>query len=323
MPRKARLNVPGTVCHVMARCLRSESLFRDDDDRSFFLRLFSSSLSQTGYRCYAWVLMNNHYHFVVRTSSLELWHLMKPLNTHYAAYHKKRYGRMGPLFLDRYKSIVTQDQNYVQELVRYVHLNPIRAGICKDLNTLAVYPWSGHGALMGRFCHTFQDTQTVINRFGESVEQSRERYRAYLKEGIERDLSEDVLVRLVRNSNAGVESGRSVGCWIIGDQSFIKNAIAQSDLERLRISRFEHEGKSLDRLAEKVAMHMGVGKARIRIRSRGGKESEARKVFVFAAVKEYHAPSRVVAEYCGVGQAAISALAKAGREIALKRELVF
>jgi putative transposase len=323
MPRKARLNVPGTVCHVMARSLRSEVLFKDDDDRSFFLRLFTSALLRTGYRCYAWVLMSNHYHFIVHTSSLELWYLMKPLNTHYAAYHKKRYGRMGPLFLDRYKSIITQDQNYVQELVRYVHLNPIRAGICKDLNALAAYPWSGDGALMGRFYHTFQDTQAVLGRFGESIEQSRERYRAFLKEGIKSDLSEDVLVRLVRNSNAGVESGRSVGCWIIGDQSFVKKTLAQSDAERLRVSRFEQEGRNLDALVGKIAAHMGVSREQIKNRSRGGKESEARKVFVFAAVKEYHAPSRVVAEYCGVGQAAISALAKAGREITFKQRAVF
>jgi putative transposase len=323
MPRKARLNVPGTVCHVMARCLRSEVLFKDDDDRSFFLRIFANSVSKAEYRCYAWTLLNNHYHLIVRTSSLDMWHLMKPLNTHYAAYHKKRYGRMGPLFQDRYKSSVTQDQNYIQELVRYVHLNPVRAGICKDLNALAAYPWSGHGALMGRFCHTFQDTQAVLCRFGESIEQSRERYRAFLQEGIEKDLSEDVLVRLVRNSNAGVASGRSAGCWVIGDRSFVNKTITQGNAERLRVSRFEQEGRNLDSLAEKVASRRGVCVDSIRNRSRGGRASEARKVFAYTAVKEYHTPSRVVANYCDVGQAAISALAKAGREIVFKEKQLF
>ena len=134
MPRKARLNVTGTVAHIMARSLSSEVLFNDDEDRSVFLSLFGKYIDFVDYRCYAWVLMSNHYHLVVRTSDQDLWVLMKPLNTSYARYHKKKYKRDGPLFRDRYKSILTQDQNYIEELVRYVHLNPVRAGICKDLD---------------------------------------------------------------------------------------------------------------------------------------------------------------------------------------------
>jgi hypothetical protein len=153
-----------------------------------------------------------------------------------------------------------------------------------------------------------------MDRFGGSIEEARKRYHAFLQEGIDGDISEDILMRLVMNSNAGVQSGRSVGCWIIGDQSFVKKALGQSEANRLGISRFEREGKDLDAIAETIASSMGVDIESIRNRGRGGKASEARKAFVFTAVKEYNAPSRMVAEYCGVGQAAISALAKAGRE---------
>jgi hypothetical protein len=85
--------------------------------------------------------------------------------------------------------------------------------------------------------------------------------------------------------------------------------------KRLRISRFEREGRDLDAVAKKIATHFGISMGRIRFRCRGGKESEARKVFVHMDMDEYRAPSRLVAEYCNVGQAAVSALAKAGREI--------
>jgi putative transposase len=142
MPRKARLNIAATVAHVMARSLTSETLFGDDQDRSLFLDMLAKCLNHTAYRCYGWVLMSNHFHLVTRSSDRELWELMKPLDTEYSLYHKKKYHRDGPLFRERYKSILTQDQNYIGALVRYVHLNPVRAGICKNIKELDRYPWS-------------------------------------------------------------------------------------------------------------------------------------------------------------------------------------
>jgi putative transposase len=321
MPRKARLNVPGTVSHVMARCLRSEILFNDDDDRAAFVEILGKCLSGSGYRCYAWVLMPNHYHLVVRSSDRELWQLMKPLNTGYAHYHGKKHKRVGPLFWDRYKSIVTQEQNYIAELVRYVHLNPVRVGLCKSMKSLETYRWSGHGAIMGRIKCAFQDTAAVLRRFGASTRLARKAYHAFLEEGLKQNAAEDDVVRLVRKSNAGVEAGRKPECWVLGDRDFVNKAVSRAVEERLRISRFEREGRDLDSIAKKVGKKFEVAIDRIRSRCRGGKESDARKAFVYIAVREYRAPSRVVADYCGVNIAAVSALAKAGREIAQNRKI--
>ena len=162
MARKPRLVVPGAVYHIMWRCIEQYKLFSEDVDREHFLYLLETCLQRTNTRCYAWALMDNHYHLVLRIGDIELWEVMKPLNMRYAHYHKVKTGRQGPLFMDRYKSIVTQDQNYIQELVRYVHLNPLRAGICKNLSALDRYPRCGHSVLMGSKKRRFQVKPVVI-----------------------------------------------------------------------------------------------------------------------------------------------------------------
>ncbi len=260
--------------------------------------------------------MSNHYHLVVRTSDQDLWVLMKPLNTSYARYHKKKYKRDGPLFRDRYKSILTQDQNYIEELVRYVHLNPVRSGICKGLDDLDGYPWSGHSVLMGRKKRLVQDCETVLRRFGIDNKSARIAYRAFLQDGLDKDENDDVLLRLVRDSNNGKQLGRQAGCWVIGDDDFVKSVLTQAEDSRIRVSRFEKEGRNLDGVAIKVAQKFQVSIETLKRRCRGGIGSDARKIFVYSAVAQFRAPSNIVAEYCGVGLAAVSAMAREGAIIA-------
>ena len=255
MPRKARLTVPGAVYHIMSKCLPMYQLFSDDDDREFFLTLLTTYLERTKSKCYAWCLMSNHYHLVLRSGSEELWRLMKPLQMRYAHYHGRKTVRKGPLFIDRYKSLATQDQNYLQELVRYVHLNPVRAGICKNLNELQRYPWTGHSTLMGKTVRTFQDTGKVLRRFGKEISDARKRYLEYLHAGLEQGDEEDRLLNLVRDSNVGKEAGRRADCWVIGDHKFVQEAIALAAAKRLRIRRFEQECGSIEKLAESVSVH--------------------------------------------------------------------
>jgi putative transposase len=321
MPRKSRLNVPGAVYHVMARCLGHVRLFPDDEDREFFLSLLGRYLERTGTQCYAWAVMDTHYHLVLRLSDRELWELMKPLNMHYAHYHRQRSGRRGPLFMDRFKSIATQDQKYVQELVRYVHLNPVRAGVCKDIDDLNAYRWTGHSVLMGKSRRAFQNTEAVLRCFGVTVVEARKRYREFLKEGITSDTSADTLIDLVRKSNAGKEGGRSVSCWVIGDQEFVKKALFSSETRRLRISRFERDGRCLEHLAETISGKFGIDMSALRIRHRGTKCSDARKGFAYAAAKEYHTPLGIIAEYLDVGRTAVSAMCREEKEILEKYKI--
>lgn len=150
MPRKARLSPSASFFHVMARGIEGQDIFATDGDRLRFLSFLAKGLKRTGFACYAWALMKNHYHLVLRSSEQHLSNLMRPLNSAYAQSFSRAHKRRGYLFQDRFKSIVTQDQGYVEELIRYVHANPLRAGICKSPKELERYPWTGHAVLMGR-----------------------------------------------------------------------------------------------------------------------------------------------------------------------------
>jgi hypothetical protein len=109
---------------------------------------------------------------------------MRKLLTGHAARYNRRHRRYGHLFQHRYKSIVVEEDTYFKALVRYIHLNPLRAGIVKPLKKLAHYPWGGHSALMGGMEYKWQDTGYVLKWFGEELKPARKAYRMFVEKGV-------------------------------------------------------------------------------------------------------------------------------------------
>ncbi len=149
MPRQARLDAPGVLQHVMARGIERRDIFRDDKDRKSFLERFANILEETQTQCYAWALIPNHFHLLIRTGTTPLSKVMRRLMTGYAVTFNRRHRRAGHLFQNRYKSVVCEEDPYLLELIRYIHLNPLRAGLVNDLKELDKYSWSGHSAILG------------------------------------------------------------------------------------------------------------------------------------------------------------------------------
>jgi putative transposase len=150
MPRKSRLDAPGALHHVMVRGIDRQKVFNNKDDYSLFMDRLGDLLIETKTSCYAWALIPNHFHLLLRTGNVPISVLMKRLLTGYAVNFNRRHNRYGHLFQNRYKSILCQEDSYLLELVRYIHLNPIRAGLVKEYKGLSGYPYCGHGAIMGR-----------------------------------------------------------------------------------------------------------------------------------------------------------------------------
>ena len=150
MPRQTRLDAPGQLQHVMARGIERRKIFLNDKDRESFLERLANILEETQTQCYAWALIPNHFHLLLRTGPTPLSKVMRRLMTGYAVTFNKRHKRAGHLFQNRYKSVVCEEDAYLLELIRYIHLNPLRAGLVKDLKELDKYPWTGHSAILGR-----------------------------------------------------------------------------------------------------------------------------------------------------------------------------
>lgn len=150
MPRQARLDVPGLLQHVMARAIERRAIFKDDKDRKALLEPLANILEEPQTQCYAWALIPNHFHLLLRTGPTPLCNVMRRLMTGYAVTFNKRHKRSGHLFQNRYKSVVCEEDPYLLELIRYIHLNPLRSGLVRDLKELDKYPWCGHSAILGR-----------------------------------------------------------------------------------------------------------------------------------------------------------------------------
>ncbi|MBI5017160.1 MAG: transposase [Deltaproteobacteria bacterium] len=130
MPRSARLDLPGLLQHVMVRGIERRDIFVDDDDRRAFVGRLGELLGATQTELLAWALLSNHVHLLVRSRTGSLGTFMRRLLTGYAVTFNRRHERSGHLFQNRYKSVVCDEEPYLLELVRYIHLNPLRVGSC-------------------------------------------------------------------------------------------------------------------------------------------------------------------------------------------------
>jgi REP element-mobilizing transposase RayT len=186
MPRQARLDAPDTLHHVMVRGIERTALFRDDGDRDAFMTRVAALADAGALTVFAWALLPNHAHLLVRTGSRPLPRSMRALLTGYAGAFNRRHKRVGHLFQNRYKSIVVEAEAYLLEVVRYLHLNPLRAKVVPDLRRLGHYPWTGHSALLGPVPRPWQDTRTILRQFGPTPARARVAYRTFVAAGVPR-----------------------------------------------------------------------------------------------------------------------------------------
>jgi len=233
MPRQPRLDGPGLLQHVMARGIDRSRIFRDRQDYEDFLSRLDTILTIARIRCYAWALLPSHFHLLLRSGNVPLSGLMRSLMTGYAVSFNRRHKRNGHLFQNRYKSIICEEEPYLLELVRYIHLNPLRARIVKGLRNLDDYPWTGHSALMGRRENGWQETVEVLGRFGARKGRAREKYRGFMEEAMDRGEALDFEGGgRARSAGAGEEEGSSEAYdeRVLGGGRFVENVLKETKL---------------------------------------------------------------------------------------------
>ncbi len=314
MPRTARIDIPGILHHVIVRGIERRDIFIDDRDWESFTARLARLLEQTGTDCLAWALMDNHFHLLLRTGPTRLATLMRRLLTGHAVRFNLRHGRVGHLFQNRYKSIVCEEEPYLLELVRYIHLNPLQAGVVRGMEELDRYPWSGHAVLMGNRELAGQRTEEILSRFGRNKTKALHAYRQFVEDGIALGKRSELTGGGLRRSGS-VASGRieSFDERILGGGEFVESI-------RGEISEQESAGPALPlaELIKRVAPICNVDPDELFRRTRVAGVAEARSLVCFVAVREMGYSGADVARTLKMSRAGVTlAIARGGELLAL------
>jgi len=324
MPRQSRLDAPGIVHHVMIRGMDRCNIFRNNNDRDDFLERLSVLIPETGIKCYAWALMSNHAHFLFRSGKVGISTLMKRLLTGYAVKFNKRHSRSGQLFQNRYKSVICQEDTYLKELVRYIHLNPLRAKIVDTANRLNWYKYSGHSAIVGRRNCDWQDIDYVLGFFNKKRGEAKKAYIRYVR---------DATAQGKRPELTGGGFIRSHGGWaevrsnrpgshlksderILGDGEFVANVLAQAEEEFEVRYRYKRLGYDEEYLTNKVVNIFDIKKGDVFSGSRRKPVSQARSLFCYWNVRLLGESMTETAKYLGLSQVAVGYAVDRGEKIA-------
>ena len=313
MPRMARLQSPGSLVHIMAHSVEGKNLFVDDEDKTEFLSRFEKGLAKYQYQCHAWTLMDNHYHLFLRTGDLPMSKLMRGLNGGYAQYYNKRHKRRGVLFDGRFKSILCQEIDYAEQLIKYIHLNPLRAGMVKSLEQLKDWPWCGHGFLLGiknANGENFQIREESLRRFGDN---EHDAIIAYLESLSQCCQSGNETAGKLPLTEATEIAGSFKG-WpaVIGDPEFVKKAMERYKGYLNRLHRKADYSIVLDTEANKVCTEHDISHEELMNRGRMDKRTEARAAFCYRCHIKELIPLSVIAGYLRITISSVDVLVKKG-----------
>jgi len=260
MARKPRLDVPGGLYHVILRGNAQQDIFFDDDDRQVFYDLLGEGCRRFGYRVHAFCLMSNHVHLAIQTSEKPLSLGLHNLSFRYTRHVNKTQDRGGHLFQGRYKALLVDADSYLLELVRYIHLNPVRARLVRDAIN---YPHSGHTGYMGKRHFEFLTIDWVLAQFGDRADVARKRYSRFVAEGSGEGRREEF--------HQGLSEAR-----VIGADSFKEQALRAA-------GEGSHRAPTLDQLVDWVCESAGIHAGELATPSRNRALSRTRALIGWLA----------------------------------------
>lgn len=289
MARKPRLHYPGAAYHVMLRGNAGEPIFFEDSDRYRLYLILQHAVEKFGCRIHGFCLMTNHLHLVLQVAEVPLSHVMQSISLRYTKWINRTRQRTGHVFQGRYKALLLDADAYLLELVRYVHLNPVRAGLAIHLDA---YPWSGHRAYIGGELLPWLTTEWVLSMLAPTTGRARKAYQRFVAEGLAETRKGEY--------HTGTCEGR-----ILGDDTFADLVLKQADQPR-------PEHFPLEEVIAAVCRTYGMTEAELRAPGKARPFTEARAV---TALLVRQAPHLSLTELGKVLHRDISALGKAAARI--------
>jgi putative transposase len=330
MPRKGRIDVPGALHHIIIRGIERRKIFRSDDDRKDFVNRLANLLPETETDCFAWALIPNHAHFLLRTGSVPIAVVMNRLLTGYAGGFNRKYRRHGQLFQNRYKSILCQQDPYLKELVRYIHLNPLRAKLVQGLNELDRYAWCGHGVLMNKTKQSWQNVDYVYRFFGDHKSAAQKGYREFIEKGVctgrRPELTGGGLLRGC-GGWMGLKGLRKAGIRvkgderILGDSDFVENVLKSAEESFEEKYALKALGYDFDQVVSRVAHVLAMTPETVTGFGKSPSTVKARALLCFWAHRKIGMRTIEIAGKLKISQPAVSRLAQRGEKIARAEKL--
>lgn len=330
MPRKARIDAPGALHHIIVRGIDRRNIFLDDTDREDFLDRISAIMDDTQTACFSWALMPNHFHLLLRTGNAAISRVMQRLLTGYAISFNRRHHRQGHLFQNRYKSILCQEDAYLLELVRYIHLNPLRAKIVRNLKELREYPYCGHSAFFKKGYRTWQHSDYILKKFNPSVSVARRQYREFVEKGVDQGRRDELVGGgLIRSAGgwAAVKTLQKAGLFqrnderILGDGDFVEKVLSLANEKMERCYRLQAQGVDFQAVIRRAGELTGVDPDAILSRDRGRRTLQARSLACYWAAEELGLKQPEIGLKLGMTQAAVSMAIKRGKLFADKNNI--
>ena len=292
-------------------------IFRDARDRDALVERIANATEDAGLECFAWAITGSRLLLCVRTGEMPLSKVMHRVAGGYAQDYNGRYGQRGHLFQNRFRSLVIEPDRYLLDVVRYVHLAPLRLGDVSDVDELARHPWSGYGALMGADGPPFQSIDPVLAKFSDSPVLARARLHAWMLDGANDNEDEWVVARLDGRRHPEPQwNGNGAGsrdARVLGSPVFAAVVLARAHERQRPQLDLESQGWTTDRIIDWVCASLEVDDAGVRNGRRSWTQSRARAVAAFLASTQLGVPAVELALALGVSDSSISRAIARGR----------
>jgi len=293
MARKPRVEIEGGLYHVLSRGNNRQTIFHSPDDYGKFLSLLQEQKIKLPFFLYAYCLMSNHVHLLIERRKDDIGRIMHRVLTGYSQYYNRRYHKVGHLLQGRHKSILCQSERYLCELVRYIHLNPVRANVVKKPED---YEFSSHRYYLGLAASEIVDADPVLRHFSARKERARKEFRRFVTAGMKHGH---------RNDFYQADEGQ-----ILGDGEFVDAMIHRIGETERRVKSNDGEVKLAREfdavaLATAVERNFGITKAKICGPGKGRRVMQAKEIMILVGRRQ-GASVRQLADLVGISISGVS-----------------
>ncbi len=283
MPRKPRLHQPGGLYHVILRGNNRQPIFFDNDDRHRWETLIEVGLGVHMHRIHAYCWMTNHVHMAIQCHERPLSGFMRFVASQYSRATNKKMHRTGHLFERRHRAILVQADSYLKELVRYIHLNPIRAGM---VDVIEDYPWCSHQAYLSGNPPPWLTLNWALSAFSDSLHDARLQYARFVQTGCPSSIREKF------------SDGSDKDHRILGDDGFFASLDHQATPPKAQ--------QTLEELARTICQKHDVSVAALKSPSRERCHAAIRAEVGLAAIEDGVASNAELARYFNRNQSGMS-----------------